>query len=363
MKRLILLLMCILAAAPAYSGTFGKVIYVQSVDGSMSGPAQLWERDLDSGKTRNLDPNNSVPGFKYLANSILASPDGNYVAFGPATYKGIAINKLEIGFWVKSGNLVTIIGKKWNATNEYRLATDYLAYPNGIYNTVNPGASTDYPSTKTKEVNLVFEKEALVIGFKGNRSVVYKQTIYFKKPTQLFTWPRDIHSIAYSADWSKFAIHDTKGIFLVDKKGKVLKQFAALTDGTFHVDFAFSKKGSLAFLIDHSYGEPSVNLTETLWVVPAKSQTATEVTKWQDYLGNVTVAENGTYTTREILGWASDDQNLILAGQIMTSADAKVNRKPNQYSILEVNTTLPTENVRTLFMTGKGTSAITWYNN
>jgi hypothetical protein len=398
LKWLIVFVCAVLISLTSYAAGQGKVIFSKATSSGDSAPSDVYEKDLDSGKTKLLISHQSLPKtFRTFITQVTPSQDGKYIAFHECS--GVIIKDKKTGATRKEfGGSISSYGHeviskrfpardwcfdrqsgRFNMIGSFREESE-KTWANGLL-LIKPDEPTTErltiysPKAKRTILSKSFPRlqsafwaskdEGVVIVNAGRDekkgSSVSLLSLNGKQRT-LFRWPKSIGAIAQSPDVSTFAIFDRVGIFLVSRTGSKLKTLnIPVEKDNFNVSFQFSHKGKeLAVFTSYDYGEPLINWDDKLWIVDLTTLQATPEAKWSE-----TFAPYDPPTPyRRLLCWMPDDKMILILGNIIYFPEDGNGSEGDWYKLWSYDPTRPfvenEDHGQLLFDSSKGCRGLAW---
>lgn len=370
MKRLVFLVVLLLAAGTSATASYGKLIYAETLDKRPYGPSDVFERNLDTGKSQTIISHKSLPKeFRGYISYLSVSGDGRYMMIGEWT-KAYEVNTIpatpriaRLWLWNRKTHRLVAVPRLsggpigWSHGNRYFA---FLEYDTQVswYDTVT-GKSKSARLPKTCDLAVWSStRDSLLLACAGDdeKTSVYEQPVSGARRV-LFGGLVGIQSLDQSPDRQSYVLCDGKSVYTMGKGRKRRLPIATDPDHLNNADFSYNSTGSrLAILNSYSYGEPAVNIDESLWVADMKTGKATNLTSW---VTDVPPGDGSTTIYHSPAGWSSDGRSIIISSEI--SSDSKFGYRSDWSQIWAYSLTGPKNKGRKLFESGPGCLAITWY--
>ena len=359
-------------AGMSANASYGKLIYAQTLDKRPCGRSDVYERDLDTGRSQVIISHKSLPKrFAGYISYLSVSGDGRYLMIGEYTkpYEGNSIPATPVisRLWLwdsKTHHLITVptlSGKPigWSHGNRYFAFLEYDKQVSWYDAATSKSKSVKLPKT-CEDAVWSSTRESLLLACAGynERTPVYEQPVSGTRRV-LFGGLVGIESVKQSPDGQSYALCDGKNVYIIGKGGTGKRRLPIATDPDHlnSADFSYNATGSrLVILNTFSYGEPAVNIQESLWVVAVNSGKATNLATW---LTDVPPGDGSTTICHSPEGWSSDGKSILVSAEI--SSDSKYGYRSDWSQIWAYSLDGPKNKGRLLFDSGPGCLAITWY--
>lgn len=382
MRRVLLVCACaafMCGGSSAYA-LLGKVIYVQTVDKSSAGPADVIERDLDSEKTQVLIAHSDLHrDFKSSIGSLSVSPDGSRLVLGESVLAKLEGSEasdvigLKLWLWDRATKAFRLIVTNpeayqvfWSHTGRYILIIGAYGSRFSVYDTSNqklseykmPGAisALSWSAGGTGVICAIPEKKP--------ESTVHFQPLASGDRRGLFRWSREITAIAESPDGSQYAIYDESGVYLVSGDTKTVRKLSLPVKGaSTTADLLYNPKCSkVAVLVSTGLGdqEPLVNVDEFLWSVDAASGEGAHLGTWHESYQAIS-PEKGEVVTRSLVDWLSDGKSLIISGNVTWGGTGQADNRNDRFRLWVHDVTKPGTDAKLIFDSGPGVPCISWW--
>ena len=381
----------------AHAADLGKVLFVRFAGDPENGPADVYEKNLNTDATKLLISHKSLPkSFQTRIDSVNPSPDGRFVVLNESpgwiirdgktgksrvmfgygfSYSGDEELSGEIGggrwCWerktgavkqIRKGVGLEHVGMAWSPKGDYLLITETT---DGSFNTDSApeGSIQIYNPVSGKSIHFNSINNLGIAEWSGKGDGVIEvtyssksiSTVLFQpitgKRKMLFSWPRPISNIAQSPDGTTFAIFDDKGYYLTNSKGKNIKTLRIpRQEECFSVNLCFNRSGShLAISTYYCFGEPHINETDQLWSVDVKKASVKRIVEWNECLQG-----SGTAVNRSVIGWLPDDKSIAVEGSICYGEEMPAEMRNNWSILWRYNMLTPTGKGQKLFDSDKG---------
>jgi hypothetical protein len=370
----------------AGAAKLGKVIYVKTVGDQSDAPADVWEKDLDTGANRVIVSHKALPnGFETRPENALLSPSGRYLyvaecsgvitksgrqygdtfVFGPGDGSAKWIGAVHwcwdrvTGKWQKiaDGGSISIAEVSWSPTKDL-LLIQMQEEKSRIYDPSN-GKSEFIPAQESLQWSAVGDGLVSVIGGYGSKLHSVGVRAVGGKRKALFTCPAVWGILAQSRNGT-FAVLDSEAFRLVGSKGKRLAKISipVAENGCFRAECCFNHSGSrLLVSTSHQYGEPALNLDEATWVVDTKTMKARALADTHGAFGFSADDEVGSF---DILGWLPDDRSVLLREGVVPGISYGSESQGCSSAVCIYDVAMSAK-PRKLFDTGKSCIALSWW--
>jgi hypothetical protein len=368
-----------LCGSPVHA-LLGKVIYVQTLDKSSSGSADVLEQDLDSGTSEVLISNTDLHrDFKSSIGSLAVSPDASRLVLGESVLEKIEnsgasdVIGLKLWLWDRSTKAFRLIVKDpesyevfWSHSGQYILIIGAYGSRFRVYDTASqklsdykmPGAisALSWSAGGTGVICAIPEKKP--------ESTVHFQPLATGDRRRLFRWSKEITSIAESPDGSQYAIYDESGVYLVSGDTKNVRKLSLPVKGaSTTADLLYNPKCSkVAVLVSTGLGdqEPLVNVDEFLWSVDAASGEGAHLATWHESYQAIS-PEKGEVVTRSLVDWLSDGKSLIISGNVTWGGTGQADNRNDRFRLWVHDITKPDADPKLIFDSGPGVPCISWW--
>lgn len=371
MKRLVAFCALLVSAGMSANASYGKLIYAQTPDKRPYGPSDVFERNLDTGKSQVVISHKSFPkGFRGFISYLDISRDGRYLMIGEFTkpYEGNSIpaipNISRVWLWDRKTHHVDAVPRPsgspvgWSQGNRYFAFLEYdtqVSWYDVL--TVKPKSAKLPKPCQDAVWSSTRESLLLACADYDDKTRVYEQPVSGTRRV-LLSRLVGIESLAHSPDGQSYALSDGKSVYTTGKGRTSKRRIPIATDPDHlnNVNFLYnSAGGKLAIINRYSYGEPAVNTNESLWVADVSNGKATSLASWVTSVPPY----DGTTVFHSIEGWASDSKSVLVSAEI--SSDSKYGYRSDWRQIWAYNLDGPKNKGRKLFDSGPGCLVITWY--
>ena len=353
------------------NASYGKLIYAQAFDKRPYGSSDVFERNLDTGKSQIIIPYKSLPkDFRGYISYLSVSGDGRYLMIGVCTkpYEGNSIPATpsisRLWLWNrKTRNVVAVPRPSGSPVGWSHGSRCYafLEYDTQVswYDAVTGKLKIAKLPKTCQEAVWSSTRESLLLACAGydEKTTVYEQPMSGRRLI-LFGGLVGILSLEQSPSGQRYALCDGKSVYTIGKGGSRKRRLPIATDADHlnNMQFSYSSADSkLAIVNRYSYGEPAVNTSESLWVADVSSSKATSLASWVTSVPPY----GGTSIFHWIEGWASDSKSVLVSAEI--SSDSKYGYRSDWHQIWAYSLTGPKNKGRPLFDSGPGCLAITWW--
>jgi len=313
----------VLANRCAAGTSRGKVVLVRAIGDAPGAQSDVFEKDLDTGKTTLLISHKSLPkAFSGRIGHAWPSPSRRYM--------------LLTGWWCWDRKTGTVrrVASEVGSSSQWAPRTDRLLIRDWGSESRQGSLWLYDPSTgRSRSMGSVRQLDLAGWSGHGDGIIVVTcrekglSTVYFQPITgerkRLFTWNGPMEAVEQSPVGSHFAIFDGKRYWLTDARGRkpANLEIPAGEHGSsrFGVDFLFNRRGDkLALFTSDTYGEPHFGLMKRLWWVDVERKRPHLIAEWDESVRGGLEAPRpaGTAESRQVEGWL-DDTSLVVSGRVI----------------------------------------------
>ena len=348
-----LLLVALTVAAPlpaSAASRYGRVVYALTPANKPAGRADVFERDLDTGKTTLLISRNGFPNaFEGNTVSLAISPNGRFLAIVGRSGEG---DRATDSIWVWEREHSRFRGLLGERSHEY----EYWWSPSGRYLLIRDSGPRrlfeghwideddlwlyDTERRQLRQAGQVKDlttatwstkDEAVVVANAAEgRASVCLLTPHTGRQRTLFKWSGAIQAITRLAGGSGYALasgysmNDVRtGVYLTDGRGGHPRKLAipkvheneATLEGGMDAESALNGSGTrLAVLAEYTHGMPALSWTKQLWCVETGKLSSLLVGEWEgrDFFPDQMEAPPWTQTFYDLVGWLPGGRSVLI---------------------------------------------------
>jgi hypothetical protein len=350
----------------------GRVVYAWSTGASGGDISDVFEHNLDTGRTTMLVSHKSLPrSFTAPINSIAISPSGRYVAV--VHYVDgccCTIGNRKGGCWIldrQTGRIRILFREPdefirtaiWTPSGKNLLL---LGNDDYLYS-VRSGRMHELPfHLDSTDDHYCLTDSGAVDNWGGTSesSTMCLRLFSNGREVTLFNWPKRIDSIERSPAGSAYVFSDMDGVYY--RSGKTTRNLGIhwppicsesrrFVVDHFDTDLMFNDSGSrLAALVvagGYDFRTAVRKLEQDLWLAHTSRSVATRLSAWRQ-----TEKDNVPYVERSLAGWTSDGTRIIVKER---TDDWAMSR------LVSYRTDSPGSNGNALFHAGDRCLAMSWW--
>ena len=387
----------VMPCSASAASRYGRVIYALTANKQPTGPADVFERDLDTGKTKVLISRKGFPNaFEGHIVSLAISPNGRSLAIIGKSGEGDRATD-SIWVWEREHNRFRgLLGEQshryehwWSPSGRYLLIRDsgtrVLFESRWVFE--NDLWLYDAERRQLRRLEQIKDPSiaawsttddaVIAAGRSGEGAIVYLLTPRTGRQQVLFKWPQAIYSITPLGGGSGYALSSgysmnyvKTGIYLTDGRGGHPRKLAipkvheneATEEGGLSAGFALNGSGArLAVLAEYSHGMPALSWTKQLWCVEPRKLSSLLVGEWEgrDLFPDQMEAPPWTYTSYDLVGWLPGGRSVLMCAR---TRGVKQDGSPADHLALwAYDMAQQNAEGKQLFDSGPGCLGMTWW--